>query len=69
MSWLYNHIDQLDGYRLSKYNWSNDKEIERMRRLYVEKGLTCAEVAKIIGKGRSTIQRSLSKLGVIKEKG
>ena len=50
-----------------KYNWSSDKEIERMRHLYVEEGLTCAEVAKIIEKGRSTVQHHLSKLGVIRK--
>lgn len=55
--------------RLSKYNWSSDKQIEQMRRLYVEEGLTCAEVAKIIGKGRSTVQRYLSRLGVIRKRG
>ena len=66
-----NNADKLylcrQRHRLSKYNWTNDEEIETMRRLYVDKGLTCVEVAKIVGKGRSTVQRNLSKLGVIRK--
>lgn len=68
-----NNADKLylcrQRHRLSKYNWSTDKEIERMRHLYVEEGLTCAEVAKITGKGRSTVQRHLSRLGIIRKMG
>ena len=29
-----------------------------------DEGLPCAKVAKIVGKGRSTVQRQLNKLGV-----
>ena len=54
-------------HRLSKYNWTNSEELEKMRHMYVEEGLTCLEVAKITGKGRSTVQRNLSKLGVIRK--
>ena len=42
------------------------KKIERIRQLYVDEGLPCAEVAKIVGKGRATVQRQLNKLGVIR---
>jgi len=55
-------------HRLSKYNWASSEEIERMRHLYVEEGLTCAEVAKIIGKGKATVQRHLNKLGVMRQR-
>jgi DNA-directed RNA polymerase specialized sigma24 family protein len=51
-------------HRLSKYNWTSDEETEQMRRLYVAEGLSTTEIAKIIGKGRATVQRHLSKLGV-----
>ncbi|GAJ18886.1 unnamed protein product, partial [marine sediment metagenome] len=36
------------------------EKIERMRQLYVDEGLPCAEIAKIVGKGRSTVQRQLN---------
>jgi len=65
-----NNADKLylcrQRHRLSKYNWSDAKKIERMRQLYVDEGLPYAEVAKIVGKGRSTVQRQLNKLGVIR---
>jgi hypothetical protein len=65
-----NNADKLylcrQRHRLSKYNWADAEKIERMRQLYVDEGLPCAEVAKIVGKGRSTIQRQLNKLGVIR---
>ncbi len=54
-------------HRQSKYNWSEAEKIERMRQLYVDEGLPCAEVAKIVGKGRSTVQHHLSRLGVIRK--
>jgi len=56
-------------HRQSKYNWSDAEKIERMRQLYVDEGLPCVEVAKIVGKGRSTVQRQLNKLGVIRKSG
>jgi hypothetical protein len=65
-----NNADKLylcrQRHRQSKYNWSDAEKIERMRQLYVDEELTCAEVAKIVGKGRATVQRQLSKLGVIR---
>ena len=65
-----NNADKLylcrQRHRQSKYNWADAKEIERMRRLYVDEGLNCTEVAKIIGKGRTSVQNHLSKLGVIR---
>jgi len=65
-----NNADKLylcrQRHRLSKYNWADAEKIERMRQLYVDEGLPCAEVAKIVGKGRSTVQRQLNKLGVIR---
>ena len=65
-----NNADKLylcrQRHRVSKYNWSDAEKIERMRQLYVDEGLPCAEVAKIVGKGRSTVQRQLNKLGVIR---
>ena len=65
-----NNADKLylcrQRHRLSKYNWSDAEKIERMRQLYVDEGLPCTEVAKIVGKGRSTVQRQLNKLGVIR---
>jgi len=65
-----NNADKLylcrQRHRLSKYNWADTEKIERMRQLYVDEGLPCAEVAKIVGKGRSTVQRQLNKLGVIR---
>ena len=51
-------------HRLSRYNWTSDEEMEQMRRLYVDEGLSITEIARIIGKGRATVQRHLSKLGV-----
>ena len=67
-----NNADKLylcrQRHKLSKYNWTNSKELEKMRRLYVDEGLTCVEVAKIVGKGRSTVQRHLSRLGVIRKR-
>jgi DNA-directed RNA polymerase specialized sigma24 family protein len=63
-----NNADKLylcrQRHRLSKYNWTSDEEIEQMRRLYVVEGLSTTEIARIIGKGRATVQRHLSKLGV-----
>jgi len=65
-----NNADKLylcrQRHRQSKYNWSDAGKIERMRQLYVDEELTCAEVAEIVGKGRSTVQRQLNKLGVIR---
>ncbi|MBA7610424.1 hypothetical protein ES703_17632 [subsurface metagenome] len=65
-----NNADKLylcrQRHRQSKYNWSDAEKVERMRQLYVDEGLPCAEVAKIVGKGRSTVQRQLNKLGVIR---
>ena len=63
-----NNADKLylcrQRHRLSRYNWTSDEEIEQMRRLYVAEGLSVTEIARIIGKGRATVQRHLSKLGV-----
>ena len=65
-----NNADKLylcrQRHRQSKYNWSDAEKIERMRQLYVDEDLSCAEVAKIVGKSRSTVQRQLNKLGVIR---
>ena len=65
-----NNADKLylcrQRHRLSKYNWSDAEKIERMRQLYVDEGLPCAVVAKIVGKGRSTVQCQLNKIGVIR---
>jgi len=65
-----NNADKLylcrQRHRVSKFNWSDAEEIERMRQLYVDEGLPCAEVAKIVGKGRSAVQRQLNKLEVIR---
>ena len=65
-----NNADKLylcrQRHRQSKYNRSDAEKIERMRQLYVDEGLPCAEVAKIVGKGRTTVQRQLNKLGVIR---
>jgi len=63
-----NNADKLylcrQRHRQSKYNWSDADKIERMRQLYADEGLPCAVVAKIVGKGRATVQRQLNKLGV-----
>jgi len=65
-----NNADKLylcrQRHRVSKYNWSDKEKIERMRQLYVDEGLPCAEVGKIVGKSRSAVQRQLTKLGVIR---
>ena len=65
-----NNADKLylcrQRHRQSKYNHSDAEKIERMRQLYVDEGLPCVEVAKIVGKGRFTVQNQLSKLGVIR---
>ncbi len=65
-----NNADKLylcrQRHRQSKYNWADAKEIERMRQLYVDEGLNCTEVAKIVGKGRTSVQNHLNKLGVIR---
>jgi len=60
---------QGDKGETSKYNWSDAGKIERMRQLYIEEDLSCAEVAKIVGKARSTVQRQLKKLGLIRKSG
>ena len=68
-----NNADKLylcrQRHRQSKYNWSDAEKIERMRQLYVDEGVTCAEVAKIVGKGRTSVQNHLNKLGVIRPRG
>ena len=65
-----NNADKLylcrQRHRISKYNHSDTEKIERMRQLYVDEGLPCAEVGKIVGKSRSAVQRQLNKLGVIR---
>ena len=65
-----NNADKLylcrQRHRLSKFNWTTDAEIEQMRHLYVDEGLSSVEVAKITGKGRATVQRHLNKLGLIR---
>jgi len=55
-------------HRLSKFNWTSHEEIEQMRRLYEDEWLSIIEMAKITGKGRSTVQRHLAKLGIIRKK-
>ena len=59
-----NNADKLylcrQRHRQSKYNWSDAEKIEQMRHLYVDEGPACAEVAKITGKGRATVQRHLN---------
>ena len=65
-----NNADKLylcrQRHRISKYNHSDAKKIERMCQLYVDGGLPCAEVAKTVEMARSTVQRQLNKLGVIR---
>jgi len=65
-----NNADKLylccQRHRQSKYNWSDAAKIERMRQLYVDEGLPCTEVAKIVGKSRSAVQLQLNKLGVMR---
>jgi len=65
-----NNADKLylcrQRHRQSKYNWADAEKIERMRQLYVDERLPCAEVAKIVGKSKSAVQRQLNKLGVIR---
>jgi DNA-directed RNA polymerase specialized sigma24 family protein len=56
-------------HRQSNYNWSDAAKIERMRQLYVDEGLNCTEVAKIVSKSRSSVQNHLIKLGVIRPRG
>jgi hypothetical protein len=65
-----NNADKLylcrQRHRQSKYNWADADKIERMRQLYVDEGLPCVKVAKIVEKSRATVQRQLNKLGVIR---
>ena len=65
-----NNADKLylcrQRHRLSKFNWTTDAEIEQMRHLYIDEGLSSVEVAKITGRGRATVQRHLNKLGVMR---
>ena len=65
-----NNADKLylcrQRHRISKHNWADAEKIERMRQLYVDEGLPCAEVAKIVEMARSTVHRQLNKLGVIR---
>ena len=65
-----NNADKLylcrQRHRQSKYNWSDAEKIEQMRQLYVDEGLNCTEVAEIVGKGRTSVQNHLKKLGVIR---
>ncbi|GAH99307.1 unnamed protein product, partial [marine sediment metagenome] len=62
-----NNADKLylcrQRHRISKFNHSDAERIERMRQLYVDEGLPCDEVAKIVEMARSTVQRQLNKLG------
>jgi len=68
-----NNADKLylcrQRHRQSKYNHADAEKIERMRQLYVDEGLNCTEVAKIVGKGRTSVQNHLNKLGVIRPRG
>ena len=68
-----NNADKLylcrQRHRQSEYNWADAGKIDRMRQLYVDEGVTCAEVAKIVGKGRTSVQNHLNKLGVIRPRG
>ena len=41
-------------------------ELERMRYLYVDKGLSSAQVARIIGKGHTSVNNWLKTLGLIR---
>jgi len=65
-----NNADKLylcrQRHRISKYNHSDAEKIEWMRQLYVDEGLNCTKVAKIVSKSRSTVQNHLNKLGVIR---
>ena len=65
-----NNADKLylcrQRHRLSKYNWADAEKIERMRQLYVDEGLNCTEVAKIVEMGRTSVQNHLNKLGAIR---
>jgi len=53
-------------HRQSKFNWADAAKIERMRQLYVDEGLNFTEVAKIVSKSRTSVQKQLNKLGVIR---
>jgi DNA-directed RNA polymerase specialized sigma24 family protein len=48
------------------YHHSTKEEVELMRHLYVDEGLCSAEVARIVGKSRMTVQRAMNKLGVMR---
>ena len=65
-----NNADKLylcrQRHRVSKYNWADAEKIERMRQLYVDEGLNCTEVAKIVEMGRTSVQNHLNKLGVMR---
>ena len=65
-----NNADKLflcrQRHRISKYNHAGTEEVERMRQLYEDEGLPCAEIARIVGMGRVTVQRHLKKLGVMR---
>jgi len=50
------------------YHHSTEEEVELMRHLYVDEGLSSAKVAKIVGKGRTTVQRAMNKLGVMRHR-
>jgi DNA-directed RNA polymerase specialized sigma24 family protein len=50
------------------YHHSTEEEVELMRHLYVDEGLSSVEVAKIVGKGRMTVQRAMNKLGVMRHR-
>jgi len=65
-----NNADKLflcrQRHRQSKYNHSDAEKIERMRQLYVDEGLPCAKIGKIVEMNRATVRRQLNKLGVTK---
>ena len=46
-----------------------EAELERIRYLYVDKGLSSTQVARIIGKGHTSVRNWLNKLGVMRHKG
>ena len=63
---IFYNIAPMEMMKLIKYKWSDVGEKEWMRQLYVDEGLPCGKVGKIVGKSRAAVQYQITKLGVMR---
>ena len=50
------------------YHHATEAEIEQMRRLYVDEGLSSNKIARIVGRSPTTVQRCLGELGLMRHR-